>query len=148
MKLPVTGGCACGAIRYEASAEPLGMLNCHCRDCQHITGSAFVSAVVFPADAFGFTRGTPRYHETTAASGNRHKRGFCPDCGSRLTGGENPEGTSGIVGVTLGSLDDPALFQAQMDIWTSRAQPWTRMDPAIPKLDRIEISSTSKGEML
>ncbi len=135
MTLPITGGCACGAIRYESSAEPILMFNCHCRDCQQATGGASANAVIFPAEAFRFTRGTPRYHETSGISGGRHKRGFCADCGSRLTGGENPEGTSGIVGVTAASLDDPSLFQPQMDIFIAQAQPWARMDPAIPKFE-------------
>ncbi len=135
MTLPVTGGCACGAIRYEASAEPVMMFNCHCRDCQRATGGECARVVVFPADAFRFVRGTPRYHMTEGVSGGLHKRGFCPDCGSRLTGGENPEGTSGIVGVTAASLDEPALFRPQMDIFASRAQPWARMDPSILKFE-------------
>ena len=45
MPPPITGGCACGAIRYEASAEPLLMFNCHCEDCRHASGGAFVSAL-------------------------------------------------------------------------------------------------------
>ncbi len=135
MTRPITGGCVCGAIRYEAAAEPLMMFNCHCNDCRRFSGSAFVSAVVFAADGFRFTRGTPSYFDTVAASGGTHRRGFCADCGARLTGGENPEGTSGIVGVTAGSLDDPCVFQPQMDLFTVDAAAWTRMDPAIPKLE-------------
>ena len=137
MNLPITGGCACGAIRYEASAEPMMMFNCHCRDCQHATGGPAAHAVIFPADAFRFVRGTPRYHDSAAASGDAHRRGFCADCGSRLTGGQNPEGSSGIVGVTAGSLDDPALFRPQMDIFTAQAQPWAWMDPALPKFEQM-----------
>ncbi len=41
MKVPFTGGCLCGTIRYKCSAEPIVMGNCHCRDCQGGTGSAF-----------------------------------------------------------------------------------------------------------
>ena len=44
--IPFTGGCACGAIRYECTAEPIMMLKCHCRDCQHVTGDGFAAAVV------------------------------------------------------------------------------------------------------
>jgi hypothetical protein len=39
MNKPYTGGCACGAIRYEISAEPLAMTDCQCRDCQHMSGN-------------------------------------------------------------------------------------------------------------
>lgn len=137
MSLPITGGCACGAIRYEASAAPILMFNCHCRDCQHATGGACANAVIFTADAFRYVRGTPRYHYTRALSGGDHKRGYCADCGSRLSGGENPEGSSGIVGVTAASLDDPSLFRPQMDIFTAQAQPWARMDPDLPKFEQM-----------
>lgn len=132
-----TGGCACGAIRYEASTDPVMMFNCHCSDCQHVSGGAGASVAVFAADAFRIVRGTPRYHVVVAASGGRHKRGFCADCGSRLTGGENPEGTSGIVGVTAASLDDPTLFRPTMDIFTASAQPWARMDLSLPKFEQM-----------
>lgn len=137
MKLPITGGCACGAIRYEASAEPIAMFNCHCLHCQQASGGACAHPVVFAAEAFRIVRGTPRYHDREGVSGGLHRRGFCADCGSRLTGGENPEGTSGIIGVTASSLDDPALFEPQMDIFTSRAQPWALMDPALPKFEEM-----------
>ena len=39
----ITGGCACGAIRYEVTAEPIVTFNCHCRDCQKTTGGAYAS---------------------------------------------------------------------------------------------------------
>ena len=41
MQIPFPGGRACGAIRYECAAEPLGMHNCHCRDCQSASGGFF-----------------------------------------------------------------------------------------------------------
>ena len=135
MTTPITGGCACEAIRYEINAQPLAMFKCHCRDCQRAGGGAFSSPILFPTDSFRFTRGRPKYHLTTGAAG-KHKRGFCAECGSRLTGGENEGGTAGFVGVTAASLDDPSWFQAQMDIWTSDAQPWDQMDPELPKFDQ------------
>ncbi len=52
MAAPFSGGCACGAIRYECAAEPLYMGNCHCRDCQRATGSAYFVAVGVSAPAF------------------------------------------------------------------------------------------------
>ena len=61
-------------------------------------------------------RGQLRYHFTPSAAGGQHKRGFCAECGSLLTGGENTERPTGVVGVTAGSLDDPSWFQPHMDI--------------------------------
>ena len=87
-----TGGCACGAIRYECTAEPVAMFCCHCRDCQRASGGAGNYVVIMPADSFKFTRGAPRYHFTTSAKFGHHKRGFCAECGSRLTGGRKSGG--------------------------------------------------------
>src|SRR5213594_2641220 len=59
-----TGGCECGVIRHECAAAPIVMFNCHCRECQKVTGGPYVPVVVVPADAFGLTRGALRYHFT------------------------------------------------------------------------------------
>jgi hypothetical protein len=128
-----TGGCGCGAIRYECTAEPIMMFKCHCRDCQQATGGAFVPGLLVPASAFRLTKGELRYHFTPSTAGGRHKRGFCTQCGSRITGGESDRPDSKFVGITAGSLDDPGWFQAQMDFFVSDAQPWDLMDPATPK---------------
>jgi hypothetical protein len=108
-KLPFAGGCVCGTIRYECSAEPIMMFKCHCRDCQQVTG--------------GVSRGQLQYHFTPSLVGGRHKRGFCAECGSRLTGGESDERSTGFIGITAGSLDDPSWFRPQMDFFVSDAQP-------------------------
>jgi hypothetical protein len=131
----ITGGCACGAIRYEITAAPVMMFKCHCRDCQHLSGSGYAPAVLVPATAFRFTRGRPRYYFTQSAMGGRHKRGFCAECGSTITGGESDEPTE-LVGVVAGSLDDPSLFRPNMDIFVCDAQPWDQMDPKIQKFEQ------------
>jgi hypothetical protein len=45
MAQKISGGCACGAIHYECNADPVVMLNCHCRDCQRASGSAYAAVV-------------------------------------------------------------------------------------------------------
>jgi len=136
MKLPFAGGCACGAIRYDCTAEPIVMLKCHCRDCQHITGGGFAAAVLLPAEAFRLTKGELTYHFTPSLFGGKHKRGFCANCSSRITGAEKQDESSQFTGILAGSLDDPNWFRPQMDIFTSDAQPWDQMDPAIPKYEK------------
>jgi hypothetical protein len=133
MNTPFFGGCACGAIRYEATAEPIDMFQCHCRDYQRASGGACSYVVVVPAKSFKLTEGSLPYHFTPSAAGFQHKRGFCAECGSRITGGENSEGTSPIVGINAASLDDPSLFRPRNDIFTADAQPWDYMNPALPK---------------
>jgi len=136
MKVPFTGGCACGAIRYECTAEPIMMLKYHCRDCRHITGAGFAAAVLLSAKAFRFTKGDLTYHFTTSLAGGEHRRGFCGNCGSRISGAEKHNEPLGVIGILAGSLDDPSWFRPQMDIFTSEAQPWDQMDPAIPKYEK------------
>jgi len=132
MSAPFTGGCACGAIRYEVSARPITMFNCHCRDCQRTTGGAFTPVVYVPAKAFKITKGSPRYYSTPSAMVGHDKRGFCPECGSRLFGGETEHGQ----GITASSLDDPSLFKPGVNMWISDAQPWDHMDPSLPKFEK------------
>jgi hypothetical protein len=55
MKIPFSGGCSCGAIRYECSAEPIMTFKCHCRDCQRVTGGGFVAGFLVPTSAFRWT---------------------------------------------------------------------------------------------
>lgn len=136
MKIPFTSGCSCGAIRYECTAEPIMMLKCHCRDCQHITGSPFAPAIVVPREAFRLTHGRLSCNFTPSLRRGKHKRGFCSECGSRLTGAEFETGKSPFVGVLAGSLDDPGWFKPQMDIFVSEAQPWDQMDRSIPKFEQ------------
>jgi hypothetical protein len=68
MKLPLTGSCPCGAIRYEIARPPIGMYTCHCTDCQRITNSAFSIRMVVPADAVSLS-GETRTMQSVADSG-------------------------------------------------------------------------------
>src|SRR5215470_11193367 len=62
----ITGGCACGAIRYEVTGDPIVTFNCHCRDCQKTTGSGYTPVFYVPAKAFKITKGTPKYYSTSS----------------------------------------------------------------------------------
>ena len=127
-----TGGCACGAIRYECTAEPIAMFNCHCRNCQRASGGPYSAVVYVPAKAFKITKGKPRLHKTPSEAIGHNQRGFCAECGSRLFGGITEKGQ----GITASSLDDPSLFRPQFEIFTSDAQPWDYMDPKLPKFEK------------
>ena len=82
--MALTGGCLCGALRYEAGGAPLRRFLCHCRDCQKSTGSAFQFGVTVPRSQFAWTKGTPARYTRTADSGRLITRLFCPACGSGL----------------------------------------------------------------
>jgi hypothetical protein len=127
----LSGSCACGAIRYECDAESLFSLNCHCRDCQRETGSAFAAILGVPAAAFRISRGSPGYFDVVADSGRTTRRAFCAACGSPLFG--RPDSRPELVTIRAGSLDDPSGFRPERDIFTASAQPWDHMNPALPK---------------
>jgi hypothetical protein len=133
MAAPFKGGCACGTVRYECSAEPMMMGNCHCRDCQKASGGPFVTIVGVPKEALKIT-GEVTYHEVTGDSGSAIKRGFCGKCGSRLFGFPS---VAPFVGIAAGSLDDPSWVHPAFDIYTSSAQPWDHMNPDLPKFPKM-----------
>ena len=126
-----SGGCLCGAVRYESAGEPLFSLQCHCRDCQRSSGTAYIAAMRVPAAGFRITKGAPKRYLSRSDAGNEIARVFCGDCGSPLyvQVSTRPE----IVGLRVGTLDDPSGFRAEADIFTKSAQPWDHMDPALPK---------------
>jgi hypothetical protein len=99
--------------------------------------------VVVPAKSFRLTQGAPHYHFTPSEMGFQHKRGFCQQCGSRITGGENAEGASPIVGINAGSLDDPSWFRPQYHIFLEDAQPWEYLSPATPKFPKYRLEEHS-----
>ena len=126
-----TGGCLCGAVRYESAGEPLFSLLCHCRDCQHQSGSAYVAAMRVPATGFRITKGEPKLYVSSSDAGNRVTRAFCPECGCPLF--IRVSARPDIVGLRVGSLDDPSEFRPEADIFVKSAQPWDHMDPDLPK---------------
>jgi hypothetical protein len=98
--------------------------NCHCRDCQRGSGSAFVAVMVVPASTLKI-EGPVKYYESKADSGNNFTRGFCPES----TG--DP-----LAMVTAASLDDPSQFQPTLDFFTSSAQAWDHMNPKLTKFPK------------
>ena len=76
--IPVTGGCLCGAIRYESTAAPVWVSYCHCRTCQRAYGAIFGLFAAFREETFRYMKGQPKYYRSSGQA----KRGFCADCGT------------------------------------------------------------------
>jgi hypothetical protein len=75
-----TGGCYCGAIRYESTEPPTLSAMCHCRMCQRWTGAAAAMALFFKQETFLFTKGQPKTFMTSEIL----ERSFCGDCGTPI----------------------------------------------------------------
>src|SRR5215510_2668503 len=138
MVVPFSGGCACGAIRYECAAAPAFSWNCHCRDCQRASGSAFCPVLYVPKATLTVT-GKCRYYDVRAESGNRVSRGFCPECGSPVF--IQADLVPDLQGLWAASLDDPSQFQPLVHVWMGSAQPW---DSLTPTLQQIEKAPTAE----
>jgi hypothetical protein len=125
MRLPLTGGCLCGAIRYEIAQPPITVYTCHCTDCQRITSSAFSIGVVVPAEAVCLL-GETRTVESMADSGRIKRRLICPNCGIWI-GGMPMAGTwapGKVRVIRAGTLDDTSWVRPTIHFWTRSQQPW------------------------
>ena len=134
MTKPYTGGCACGAIRYEIAGEPIVMLDCQCRQCQHESGSGHASHVTFQAAEVKL-EGKATTWDMAGDGGTTKRRAFCPVCGSPvyMSFPDAPD----IFIVKPASLDEPERYRPQMITWAAAAQSWDRVDPALQAFDRM-----------
>jgi hypothetical protein len=130
----IKGGCACGAVRYECSADPMFAANCYCRDCQQSTGTAMASVLLVPKAAVKMT-GTLKQYEVTGDSGGKVSRGFCPNCGSPIWSliSTMPD----AVALKAGSLDDPSQFNPMVQVYMKSAPPWAPTHGHLPKFDKM-----------
>lgn len=133
-QVSLTGGCLCGAVRYEAASKPLAAVHCYCIDCRHSSGTSHCTHVVMPAPAFSLS-GEVRHYDHPADSGNIVRRHFCPTCGSPLYS-TNTEGGE-LVFLRASSLDDPDAITPQAQVYTSRAPRWHPVDPALPSFPEM-----------
>jgi hypothetical protein len=118
--MALTGGCQCGAVRYEVAGEPSAIYVCHCRECQKQSASAFGISVIVPAAGLRLARGEVGTWSRPTDSGRTLDCVFCRACGSRLwhaTPGED------VVSVKGGSLDAPVDLSGAVHIWTARKLP-------------------------
>ncbi len=125
-----TGGCQCGAVRYELPADPIMVYACHCSICQRQSGSAFAMAAIFPREALSLSGAHPS-HFVRPGRGRQFRCYFCPQCGSRLFHQWfTDEGDVPFVNLKPGTLDDTNWLRPGCHVWTSNAQPWIRFGPA------------------
>ena len=119
-----TGGCQCGAVRYEIQAEPLTLYVCHCRDCQRQSGSGFGMSLPVPRESLVLLSGQPHEWRRRAESGREVVCQFCGDCGTRLF--HLPSRNPKVANVKPGTLDDTGWLEPVGQLWTSRRQPWVQ----------------------
>ena len=129
------GGCACGAIRYECTAEPAFVANCHCKDCQKATGGQMATVAAVPKSAWRIVSGKTKSFAYAGDSGNKIYRHFCETCGSRLF--SDAKVMPDMIFVTAGSMDDASWLKPSMHIYTDSAQPWAYIPPEAKRYPKM-----------
>lgn len=121
MSYSLSGGCLCGAVRFQARQEPLRTLVCHCTFCQRMTGSSFYANSVFPLEAVEFNDAEIRsYEHKSDESGGQIYVEFCPVCGTTV--GLRFERWPTLRAISRGCYDNPNAVEVEANLWTGSAQ--------------------------
>lgn len=129
----LTGGCNCGSVRYEITAEPVAVVACHCTQCRKQSGAAYSVNLVVQADRMRI-EGSPAVWEDHATnSGALLLREFCGACGSPI---RSVPFESMFVAVKAGTLDAPSPFVPVMHIWTRSKLDWVVIPEGLPRFEK------------
>jgi hypothetical protein len=129
--MATTGGCHCGAIRYEAEGQALTHALCHCTDCRRHAGAPMVGWTMYKLDAVKVTKGTPKVY----ASSEHGRRHFCPDCGTGLFF-TNEKILPGIIDVQSATYDNPDAVPARAHIQVADRISWMERAHELPVFER------------
>ncbi len=132
MSVPLQGGCACEAVRYRLTSDPLFVHCCHCLNCQRQTGSAFVINVLIETDRVQVYAGDPQPVAVPRTGGKKQKIWRCPTCQvavfSQYTRRQ-------IRFVRAGTLDDPTAVAPDVHIFTRSKLPWVTLPDSVPAFE-------------
>lgn len=134
--MKIDGACQCGAIRFEAEADPERVSICHCKDCQALTGTAFRWTISVADEDFTLLAGKPKTYIKTAESGRQREQVFCGDCGSPIYAAAVGDGPK-VLGVRVGTLRQRAELPPRRQIWHRSALPWiAELFPDLPTAEK------------
>ena len=131
----VTGGCACGGLRYELMAEPMFVHACHCLLCQRQTGGAFIIHAMIETDRLRVLSSAPYSHGLPTGSGGSHTIYRCPDCQVAVFSDYGNQPWERLVKV--GTLDDPSRLKPNAHIFIRSKLPWISLPPDVPSFDEF-----------
>jgi hypothetical protein len=132
VELPHTGGCGCGAVRYEISAPLVRAVYCHCTRCQRRTGSAAAASAYIEPGSLRLLRGEEHVRSWQPEGG--WEKLFCGACGSALFT-RDPE-IGEIKSVRLGSFDRDPEIRPSVRQFVAYAAPWEPIpDDGLPRFD-------------
>ena len=133
--MQIDGGCYCGAVRYRATGDAMFKGQCHCRECQYISGGHPNVVMGMPEAGFSYGKGKPKGFKRSDLA-NAVTREFCGDCGTHIL--TRTPALPGAVLLKVGTFDDPSLFGApQMVIYTIDKQSFHHVPEGVPAFERV-----------
>ncbi|WP_137709009.1 GFA family protein [Sphingobium sp. RSMS] len=123
----LSGGCACGAVRYALHSPPFDAGYCHCRLCQLTSGAPVMAFATVPVGDFRIVAG----ERAVRRSSDFGERGFCAACGTPLT--MQVDHQPDTIDFTIATLDDPSALAPQFHIWDASRIAWFEMADALPR---------------
>jgi hypothetical protein len=133
--MTLEGGCYGKAVRYKAEGTPGFKGQCHCRECQYISGGHPNVIIGMPAAQFTYTKGAPKPFSRKDLP-NPVTREFCGECGTHLI--TRTPALPGVALIKVGTLDDPSVFGApQMVIFTVDKQSFHHLPSGVPTFERV-----------
>lgn len=130
----LSGGCACGAVRYDVRGAPIFVNNCHCTLCQKQTGSTSVVNMFFESDRLLQHSGATTRHVVKSGSGGEHVIVRCAACGTAMWSFYPRLGELGA-GVRAGTLDEPGAVTPDAAIFIADKMPWVTLPDGIPQFE-------------
>ena len=121
----ISGGCLCGAIKFQASVAPRRVTHCHCDMCRRAVGAVVATYAAFDSSKVQWTGVVTRYD-----SSERGWRGFCQRCGSSVCFGYKPRPER--IYIAVGIFEDPDAFPAGFHDYRHEQISWLRIDESLP----------------
>jgi hypothetical protein len=126
------GGCACGAIRYRLTSDPLFTHCCHCLNCQRQTGSAFVINLLIESDRVELRAGDPQPVDVPRDDGSKQRIYRCRNCDVAVF---SEYGRPDVWFVRGGTLDEPDSVRPDVHIYTRSKVSWLTLPESVPAFD-------------
>ena len=131
--MKISGGCYCGSLRYESVGDIEASIQCHCRECQYITGGNPNVIIIMPLSGFEFVKGIPKIFKRKDIK-KAVTRLFCENCGTGI-GTKNPNRPNYII-LKVGTFDDPSIFKPDIAIFTIDKQKFHYIEDGLKSFER------------
>lgn len=145
-----TGGCLCGALKFEANGDPMDVAHCHCINCRKMSGAAFATFVVYSPEDWKWLEGEP----ATYAATEDLVRAYCKNCGSPVSSWRNSERDKWII-AWAGALDQAEKLEPLHHIFAKNELPWLHMEDGLQRhqmfpedvLSKLGLDSGTRNEL-